>query len=80
MTPIDDALEHLLDLGTRISIEHDPAWMGEWEVHIGVGAGLWEQRNPIGYASDLNLIQAIQEAIQMYKQSEIEVTLERMAT
>lgn len=80
MTPIDEALEHLLSLGTRISIENDPTWMGEWEVHIGVGVGVFGKRNPIGYASDINLIQAIQEAIRTYKHSEIEVTLERMAT
>jgi hypothetical protein len=77
---LDDALEHLLDLGTCITIENDPAWMGEWEVHIGVGTGVFGKRNPIGYASHTDLKQAIQEAIRMYKHSEIEVTLERMAT
>jgi hypothetical protein len=62
------------------SYEDDPAWMGEWEVHIGVGTGVFGKRNPIGYASHTDLKQAIQEAIRMYKHSEIEVTLERMAT
>lgn len=80
MTPFDDALEHLISLDTRISIERDPAWSGEWEVHIGVSTGRWEPRNPIGYASHTDIKQAIQEAIRSYKNSEIEVTLERMAT
>lgn len=80
MTPIDDALEHLLSLGTRISIERDPSWMDEWEVHVGVTTSMWEKRAPVGYASHTDLSEAIQEAIRSYKHSEIDVTLELMAT